>query len=804
MNRATPPWSQAGWRMILLALFSSLLGFSTTVLGSDCGSDTTNAINIATTSSTPCTLDPSGDADVFQLTLPGDGTLSVTTSGSTDTFGTFLDEFGATIATSDDEGLDTNFLLEGTIDAGVYFIVVTGFDNTAVGPYSLDVIFTPTDTCGTPETGVILDADTITCGIEFEGDTDYLQVVLDDAGTLTLTSAGAIDTVGQLLDAAGAQLAIDDDGGTDENFLIVAELEAGTYWLVVNGFSNTIGTYDIDVSFERTDSCGTETAGITITDETTDCTIEFDGDQDYLQLVIDEPGAVTLTSASSIDTVARLVDVDGNVLIVDDDSGVDANFLIETSLDAGTYWLFVTGFGSTTGSYSVVTTFIPDSAATDSCGSGLQDAVAPALDTPLDCVIETDGDADFFYLPVGVPGTLTVFSEGDLDTVATLTNHAGTGLVTDDDSGTNRNFQLTLELTPGDYFLRVTGFGASTGGYRVTLQFEADTTADSCGLSFSTALDINVNGVTNCELEHDADQDYFRFALPVAGELTVSSSGNLDTVGWLLDDNGNVLLTSDDEGQDANFLLTQSLSEGVYFITVGSGQAGAYDLNVVFQPAATGADTCGRLSSPVPMTPGSALTCAIEVSGDVDFFTLTLVAPGTLTLFSRGDIDTVGILLDSEGNLIASNDYFGSSANFHIEQLLDTGTYFLAVQGFAITVGEYEVHATISAEDSCATDASGAVIVTPNSTTPCAIDFSGDNDYFRLSLTTPGTLTVYSTGTTDTFASVLNVDGNVVADDDDGGDNTNFLLTGDVLPGDFLLRVRGFSGSVEGDYSLVV
>ena len=74
-------------------------------------------------------------------------------------------------------------------------------------------------------------------------------------------------------------------------------------------------------------------------------------DEDWFRFEVTASGEVTAETAGHLDTIGTLRDADGNVLEDDDDSGNAYNFRIRQTLDAGTYYLRVTSYGSNTGSY---------------------------------------------------------------------------------------------------------------------------------------------------------------------------------------------------------------------------------------------------------------------------------------------------------------------------------------------------------------------------------------------------------------------------------------------------------------------
>ena len=98
--------------------------------------------------------------------------------------------------------------------------------------------------------------------LEWPGDVDYFRVDVTGTGRLTAETTGSTDTVGFLEGATGQSLVENDNDGQGDNFRVVREVQAGTYYVMVNGAKNrqVTGTYSLTVRFTPTGG-GTTSGG---------------------------------------------------------------------------------------------------------------------------------------------------------------------------------------------------------------------------------------------------------------------------------------------------------------------------------------------------------------------------------------------------------------------------------------------------------------------------------------------------------------------------------------------------------------
>ena len=84
--------------------------------------------------------------------------------------------------------------------------------------------------------------------LENAGDVDYWRIEVLSRGRLTVETTGDTDTWGRLEDVSGNELARDDDSGSGTNFRMEVDLEAGTYYVRVEGVSGAVGPYRLSAT----------------------------------------------------------------------------------------------------------------------------------------------------------------------------------------------------------------------------------------------------------------------------------------------------------------------------------------------------------------------------------------------------------------------------------------------------------------------------------------------------------------------------------------------------------------------------
>ena len=306
-----------------------------------------------------------GDEDYFEVSVPTDAfRLRAFTQGDTAPVGALYDANGTRIARDHDTGEGLNFYIIRELNAGTHYLSVSGWDT---GSYSLIVEEAGTDDHGdsfATATPVSI-GDTVP-GVLTPGDEDYFEFsVSADGSRLGVFTQGTTDAVGTLYDGNGSRLADDADSGEGDNFHIIRTLDAGRYYLRVFGsYHREAGYYSLILREAEPDDHGNTIATATsVSIGDTVPGILAARDRDFFEFSVPTDGfRLGAFTQGDTDTDGVLYDRSGSWIAHDYSSGEGSNFHVTRVLDAGTYYLEVSGGG---GSYLLIL----EEGGTDAAGS---------------------------------------------------------------------------------------------------------------------------------------------------------------------------------------------------------------------------------------------------------------------------------------------------------------------------------------------------------------------------------------------------------------------------------------------------
>ena len=283
------------------------------------------------------------------------------TRGDLDTVGELQDSDGDLLESDDYGSVLPNpdaFFLWRKLDAGTYYVKVTGFGDTDE-PYTLRIRAFPERTGWSTAPTIPLNGSS-SGTIDPEEDYDFFKIALDETTEVAIRSSGFPDTVGELYKSGSVYVASNDDGylpGGSRNFLIRRSLPAGTYYLNVSSWEDrSDGPFSVYLhAITEPGSTKADAEALTL-GGVSGGMIEPAGDEDYFSLTLDERTHVIVGGNSrgqGLDISAELKDSN------DFDAPIDSThlsdgFVFQGTLDAGTYHLKVTGKDDTdTGRYTV-------------------------------------------------------------------------------------------------------------------------------------------------------------------------------------------------------------------------------------------------------------------------------------------------------------------------------------------------------------------------------------------------------------------------------------------------------------------
>lgn len=325
--------------------------------------------------------------------------------------------------------------------------------------------------------------------------------------------------------------------------------------------------------------------------------LETVSDEDWFRLEVSGSGTLNLSSSGTNNIQGFLVNASGTVLAQDGDEAGTPNFLIVTNVPSGSYYLKVTGSGSSKGAYTVLAKWTAAPVVAGSPEIGLVGfASAPIADGTLTAKIP-DG-TDFGTVEVSTGSRSTTFSVRNTGK-ATLTlspvRLSGSGAaqfrVTTQvpatvAAGRSAAFQITFDPTAAgrhDASVTLPNNDANEAPYDFVVSGIGKATTDDVGNTPATATRVAVPSATQAELGVPKDQDVFQFVLTQTATVSMASTGTLDTHGSLLDASGQTVAENDDLGVGSNFRIRRRLLAGTYYIVVRSAfgtETGAYGLQI--------------------------------------------------------------------------------------------------------------------------------------------------------------------------------------------------------------------------------
>lgn len=347
---------------------------------------------------------------------------------------------------------------------------------------------------------------------------------------------------------------------------------------------------------------------------------------------------------------------------------------------------------------------------------------------------------------------------------------------------------------------------------------------DDYAASTSTTGRVTAGGSVTGTLEAAGDLDWFSVSL-VAGKqytfaLEPGATNDLaDPYLKLFSSDGKTLIDENDDANGLSSEINASISaSGTYYLEASSGTngggTGSYVLSV---SAPITDDFSGSNATTGRVVPGGSTTGRLEISGDNDWFAVSLVA-GQRYTFALDAASTNGLpdpllsLYSSDGTLITSNDDT-NGLNSELTYLATaTGTFYLGASSGPSDegTGSYTLSSSLPiADDYLATVKTNGLVI-QGGTTNGQLEYVGDNDWFAINLVAGQQYTFnLNSGTTngleDPSLSLYNSSGGLItSNDDSNGLNSEITYTA-TSTGTYYLGAGSSShgtGTGKGTYTI--
>lgn len=363
----------------------------------------------------------------------------------------FLD--GQLLRSSSGDGESADLAIRAS-RAGRYVLAVSGYDDSAYGPFTLDASELKVYAGGelAPDVSITdwLDGSKrIPLRIEREG-VYALRMAADD-----------FDTV---LGLEGNGVSLSNDDAQGSNSQLTARLAPGTYTLVASGFGGAAeGQYELSVA-ERALPAGVEIAADGALVPGSDINALYQGQPVSYRMVVGERQLLELDMRSpELDSRLRLTGP--GVVLEDDDSGERLDARIATVVGPGEYTVQASAFDATGGA-GVFTLAARLSPVPHDAGGGVLQ-VGQQREARL-----LPGVTDRYTVRIARGGShaITMDSNDGVDAYLRLYRD-GELLAEDDDSGGSLDASIEHTLQPGDYVIEASSATGGAGGrYQVQVR----------------------------------------------------------------------------------------------------------------------------------------------------------------------------------------------------------------------------------------------------------------------------------------------------------------------------------------------
>ncbi len=469
------------------------------------------------------------------------------------------------------------------------------------------------------------DTSSATCG-EPDGAGDQTWTFTPESeGWYRFHVEAGYDAVLTIRDDTGGELGCNDDAATKREAELAVPLVAGrTYTVVVDGYRDSEGRYDLSV--ESTDEAlpenrhGRLVVGQPVSDDTTNgsdtitpqCGSSAGSRDQVWHFVAPEDGTYQFQVEGQYDSVIALLDESGAQLDCNDDyNGERSRSQLTRTLTAGTVLgVVVDGWSGGEGPYQLSVTSMGGGASNPQGGTvavgtpvngtttGGQNRFTPS------CGAAASSPDNVWELTPTQSGTYRIHVNSQYDAVVSLWDERGAEVACNDDLNSTSESEVVVGLQAGrTYNVVVDGYNGATGDYQLLVSpdgsgapTQSPTTQTAAFTSSGTITlgrpisDSTAGGADMVQVgcnSANAPDDIWELTVPRRGNYQIHVAAQYDSVVALLDAQHVEMVCNDDHRTTRESLVRSRLvPRNTYYVVVSGYQqeAGSYVLTVRREP----------------------------------------------------------------------------------------------------------------------------------------------------------------------------------------------------------------------------
>ena len=298
------------------------------------------------------------------------------------------------------------------------------------------------------------------------------------------------------------------------------------------------------------------------------------------------------------------------------------------------------------------------------------------------------------------------------------------------------------------------------------------------------------------------EEQWFSVRTTGTGFLAVETSGETDTFLEAYDASRTFIGEDDDSGLGYNARVEIFAEAGRTYLfklkCYGEDESGEYRIMSSFDTVPPDTDRNTERSRAIPIQPGQNVPVFFRSFNESRWYRCNLSVQGMLfTAYTRGNLDTILVLYDTQGGEILENDDSGEGTNARLSLLANSGTMYIEVKTYEGRPGRSALYAEIregGKPDTYENDdeISSAKDIRVGESQERTFTYSDDVDWVRLRITQPAVYEIKSTaadGILDSYLELYDSNENLIDEDDDSGGDFDALISTRLNPGTYYIKV---------------